>query len=309
MPDIVRRSPVSALIMAIGVLVGVSFTLSKFVSMAGISALTALFWQVLLASIALLALSLLLKTRVALNTRHIPYYIGAGVFGVSGPALIGLLVLEHVSLGFYSALVTLSPLFTFAITALITRKMLPLHRLVGILIGLAGVSLATMGGFDLSGVEPAWIALSLLGPLFLASGNVFRSYAYPPGGDPLGLATGTLLSQLLLIIAPLLGRGSTISDVSVPPALLGAIFGIGFITALSYVLTFEVQRRTDGVGFAQVGYFATLSGIAIGAVVFREPLGLGLLGSLAILFLGLAVTNGHLKLPPVLHRRSQVNQT
>ena len=125
----------------------------------------------------------------------------------------------------------------------------------------------------------------------------------------MGLATGTLLSQLLLIIALLLGRGSTISDVSVPPALLGAIFGIGFITALSYVLTFEVQRRTDGVGFAQVGYFATLSGIAIGAVVFREPLGLGLLGSLAILFLGLAVTNGHLKLPPVLHRRSQVNQT
>ncbi|MES0864909.1 DMT family transporter [Ruegeria sp. SCPT10] len=304
MSDIVRRSPVSALIIAIGVLVGVSFTLSKLVSMAGISALTALFWQVLLASIALLALSFRSKKRGALNTRHIPYYFGAGVFGVSGPALIGFLVLEHVSLGFYSALVTLSPLFTFAITALIARRMPSLQRLIGILIGLAGVSLATLGGFELSDVEPTWIALSLLGPLVLACGNVFRSYAYPPGGDPLGLATGTLLSQLLLISSLLFGRGSSIGDISVPPALLGTVFGIGSITALSYVLTFEVQRRTDGVGFAQVGYFATLSGIAIGAFAFREPLGFGLLGSLAILFLGLAITNGHLSIPPVLRSRS-----
>lgn len=308
MPNIVRNSPISALIIAIGVLVGVSFTLSKLVSMAGTSALIALFWQVLLASIALSALCFLSRKPVLLTLRHIGYYVGAGVLGVSGPALIGFLVLEHVTLGFYSAVATLSPLFTFAMTSLISRRMLPKNRLFGILIGFTGISIATLGGFGLSDVEPVWITLSLLGPVILACGNVFRSHAYPPGSGPLVLATGTLLSQLLLVCCLLLARGDTLSAISIPPTLLGAILGIGSITALSYVLTFEVQRRTDGVGFAQVGYFATLSGIVIGAVVFREPLGVGLLGSLAILFLGLAITNGHLNIPPILRSGSKARR-
>ncbi|NVO58697.1 hypothetical protein HW561_23290, partial [Rhodobacteraceae bacterium B1Z28] len=59
---------------------------------------------------------------------------------------------------------------------------------------------------------------------------------------------------------------------------------------------FEVQRRTDGVGFAQVGYFATLFGIAFGALVFGETIRITLLMSLVALFLGLAITNGHIRI-------------
>ncbi|MDC0657763.1 DMT family transporter [Leisingera sp. SS27] len=302
MPGFIKSLPPTALIIAIGMLVGVSFTLSKFVAIADTGPIAALFWQLCAASITLSAAAAATGRHLQCSRRHLTYYLGAGLFGVSGPALIGYSVLEHVSTGFYSALVTLSPLFTFAITALAERRMLPAHRLVGIVIGLAGISLATQNSRELKGVASFWVVLAAASPLLLAMGNVFRSRAYPPGGDPVMLAAGTLLLQLVLTGILLLATGGIAETAALSLGTFSAIAGTGLITALSYALTFKVQRRTDGVGFAQVGYFATLFGIAFGALVFREPVHLSLVISLLVLFLGLAITNGH-TLPPGLWRR------
>ncbi|MFY2822449.1 DMT family transporter [Ruegeria sp. MALMAid1280] len=295
MSRIARDLPPTALIIAIGALVGVSFTLSKYVAIAGSAPQQALFWQLLVASVVLFTIVAITGNRPPLHRRYLFYYLGAGFLGISGPALIAFAVLGYVSTGFYSALVTLSPLFTFAITALVEKRMLPSYRLIGILIGLAGISFATHSGFDLSGVAPRWIAIALAGPLLLAMGNVFRSRAYPTGGDPMTLAAGTLGLQLLLIGLPVLASGQVTPGSMPGPGSIAALTGIGLITALSYVLTFEVQRRTDGIGFAQVGYFATLFGIGFGALAFDEPIHLTLVVALAVLFLGLAITNGHIR--------------
>ncbi|WP_120633723.1 EamA family transporter [Ruegeria sp. EL01] len=147
MPRFVKNLPPTALIIAIGALVGVSFTLSKFVAIAGITPQVALFWQLLVASLVSITIASTTGKRPPLHRRFLYYYLGAGILGISGPALIAYTVLGQVSTGFYSALVTLSPLFTFAITALVEKRMLPAYRLIGILIGLAGISFATHSGF------------------------------------------------------------------------------------------------------------------------------------------------------------------
>lgn len=296
MPGFVRSASPTNLIIAIGLLVGVSFTLSKFVAIAAVPPHLALFWQVAAASAALLGVLVATRTVPQTAPRFLVYYLGAGLLGVSIPALIGYLVLGHITTGFYSALVTLSPMFTFAITAMVERRMLPLHRLLGILIGFAGISLATIRGLDTSGVEPVWIILALSGPLVLASGNVFRSRVYPVGADPMPLAAGTLFLQLIVIGAALLLSGKFVDSVSIDPRAFAAIGGIGLITAISYALTFEVQRRTDGLGFSQVGYFATLSGITFGAIVFGEAISPAFIAALLLIFAGLAITNGHLSI-------------
>ncbi|MEM7471594.1 MAG: DMT family transporter [Pseudomonadota bacterium] len=297
MPGFVRSAPPTVLIIAIGLLVGVSFTLSKFVALAEVPPHIALFWQVAVASGVLFGVLLAKRSAPQTAPRYMVYYFGAGLLGVSLPALIGYTVLGHITTGFYSALVTLSPMFTFAITAVVEQRMLPLHRLLGILIGLAGISLATLRGLDTSDIEPVWIILALAGPLVLASGNVFRSRAYPNGADPMTLAAGTLFLQLVLIGAGLLAAGQLAESSQIEPKALAAIGGVGFITAISYALTFEVQRRTDGIGFSQVAYFATLSGIFFGAIAFGEAISPAFVAALVLIFAGLAITNGHLSIP------------
>ncbi len=297
MPKFIQSAPPTVLIIAIGLLVGMSFTLSKLVAMADVPPHIALFWQVAVASAVLSVFLLAKRTAPQIAPRYMIYYLGAGLLGVSLPALIGYAVLGHVTTGFYSALVTLSPMCTFAITAVVERRMLPFHRFWGILIGLAGISLATLRGLDTFDIEPIWIILALAGPLVLASGNVFRSRVYPDGANPMMLAAGTLFLQLLLIGAALLLSGQLAESVSLEPNVFAAIGGIGFITAISYALTFEVQRRTDGIGFSQVGYFATLSGIFFGAIIFGEAISAVFIAALGLIFVGLATTNGHLSIP------------
>lgn len=297
MPRFIRSAPPTVLIIAIGLLVGVSFTLSKFVALAEVPPHIALFWQVAVASAVLFSVLLAKRSAPQAAPRYMVYYFGAGLLGISLPGLIGFVALGHVTTGFYSALVTLSPMFTFAIAAMFERRMLPFHRLLGILIGLAGISLATLRDLEKSNVEPVWIVLALAGPLVLASGNVFRSKAYPVGADPMTLAAGTLFLQLVLIGAGLLFTGQLAKSSLLEPKTVAAIGGVGLITAISYALTFEVQRRTDGVGFSQVGYFATLSGIFFGAITFGEPISPAFIAALLLIFVGLAITNGHLSIP------------
>ncbi|KZL19376.1 EamA-like transporter family protein [Pseudovibrio axinellae] len=291
-----RSAPPTLLIVAIGVFVGVSYTLSKVAIQANIGPLTALFWQLLVATLLLFVLGFLSGQRLQVTRHHLIYYIGSGLLGISLPALVAYTVLEHISTGLYSVLITLSPLFTFVITASVERKMLPIYRLWGIIIGLVGISFATLGGIGKMDSQPIWIVLAILGPLLLAMGNVFRSRSYPQSGEPIMIAAGTLLSQLILCLPFVVASGMQANFVSPTPYELTPVLGVGLITAISYVLTFEVQRRTDGVTFAQVGYFATLSGIGMGAVAFGEPIGLALFAALIILFLGLAISNGQIKL-------------
>ena len=296
MPGFVRSASPTILIIAIGLLVGVSFTLSKFVAMADVPASLALFWQVFVASIVLSAVLIAKRSVPPTAPRFLKYYLGAGLLGVSLPAIIGYVVLGHITTGFYAALVTLSPMFTFAISAVVERRVLPVHRLLGITVGLIGISLATLRGLDLSEVDPIWIILALSGPFVLASGNVFRSRAYPVGADPMTLAAGTLILQLALIGAALLISGRIADSASIDPRAFAAIAGIGLITAISYALTFEVQRRTDGVGFSQVGYFATLSGITFGALAFGESISVAFVAALLLILVGLAISNGQVSI-------------
>ena len=297
MPSMIHRASPTLLIILIGLLVGLSVTLSKLVVVSGVPPLLALFWQVAVASASLLLVLLAGRTRPRIGKSYIIYYLGAGLLGVGVPGMVGYVVLEHISIGFYSALMTLAPMFTFIVAAFIEKRMLPLNRLVGISIGFVGISLATVQGLAGSFSASFWILLALAGPAVLAFGNVFRSRAYPLGANPTALAAGTLSLQVVLIAPALLLTGQFGMDPAINPTALFAVLGIGLISALSYALTFEVQRRTDGVGFSQVGYFATLFGITFGGVAFGEAISPVFAVSLVFLFVGLAVTNGHLKIP------------
>ena len=133
-----------------------------------------------------------------MNARYLRYYLIGGLLGVSAPQLIAYLVLAHIPAGLFAILITLSPLSTFIIQSVFEKRWLPLHRLTGIVLGLIGVSLATLDRIDIAGADAIWFAAALCAPLLLAAGNVYRNKAYPKKANALGLATGMVLSQALL---------------------------------------------------------------------------------------------------------------
>lgn len=284
----------SALTLLIGSLVAVNFAIAKFAVMNGMAPIAAFYWQLLGAAGLLIAIGIIRKQSLTLHTRHIPYYVVAGLFGVSGPNLVSNWVLMHIPASTFTVLVTLSPLFTFGLAAIFERQRLSGQRLLGILLGLAAVWLITAQGLDTNSASHSMLLLALLVPFLLACGNVYRSKAYPTGSDALSLAIGMLVSQVIALTPVYLLSSAHYTPSLSMQSLDAAIVAMAVISALSYLLTFRLQQLTDSVGFSQVGYFVTLTGVAIGILLFDEQLSAMIMIAIVLLFSGLAITNGHL---------------
>ncbi|WP_428674813.1 DMT family transporter [Roseibium sp.] len=301
-----RPAPVLPYLVTIGLLVGGNFALAKLVVLGGLSPIDLFAWQVLGSGLILTA-CLVFRRRTdlkVLTSRSVATYCAVnGLIGVTFPQILSYYALTEVPAGLFAMLIPLSPLLTFCFSCLAHRKFLPLRRLLGILIGLAGVTVATADKVTGADISLVLIAAAFLVPVLLAITNVYRERAMPAGANPLVLAAGTLLSQatvfLPLIVLNSSGVGSVppLDSTGLPVLVLCAV------TALSYVITFELYRRTDGVGFSQVGYFATLAGIAAGTVFFAEPVTPWFAASVILLFVGMAVSDGHLRLRHLLSGR------
>ncbi|KZK86098.1 EamA-like transporter family protein [Pseudovibrio sp. Ad13] len=283
-------------IILIGAIVGVNYALAKLVTKAGVTALSATFAQLLLAGLFLYLLLHLKHESLSLKRRHIKYYIINGFLGITVPSLVAYLVLQHIPAWLLTVLVTLSPLITAVLSSIVDGKLIATQRLVGILVGLAGISFVTLSSAQVSQFDPIWILIGTGMPLSLAIANIYRNKAYPKDASSVGTATGTMFSQVLLLL-PLLFLGDSLPALVEPiQDIWWIILGIGFLSAASYALTFFIQDRTDSVGFSQVGYFATVSGILVAALVFSEPISMAIFAAIAVLFFGLALTNGHIQL-------------
>lgn len=310
-PQIPRPRPAALpLTLFLGVLVGGNLVLAKAVVVTGLSPLVLFEGQVLGAGLGL-CLGLAVRSRGLLKTLTrkfvAAYCLINGLLGVSAPQILSYFALQKVSAGLFAALVTLSPLFTFCLSSLIGKRLLPPRRLLGILIGLAAVALAIADRNRTAEAGLPWLLAAGLVPVLLAVTNVYRERAMPGDANPLVLAAGTLLSQAVLFLPVALVQAGDLPSLAHPAWLGPAILLVCAATALSYVLTFELLRRTDGVGFSQVGYVVTLTGIAAGAVFFKEPVGPVFAFSVLLLFLGIALSHAGAPLRPRLFKPSQTS--
>lgn len=282
---------VTGLTVLVGLLIAAGFALAKFAVQNGVPVMATFYWQLLGASLMLMAVLVVQRQGLSLRSCHLRYYFIGGLLGVSLPQLLAYAALQHIPASLFTVIVTLSPLATFVLASFFQREMLPVYRLVGVLVGLTGISLATFGSVETGSAPLNWLMPALLVPFLLGVTNLYRNQALPSDVNATALAAGTLISQLLLL-SPLLFYTPNTYRPDFDTTDI-ALLGLAFITALSYILTFIMQRMTDGLGFSQVGYFVTLGGVFIGATLFGEPIGVMMAVAIILLFAGLAISNGH----------------
>lgn len=299
---ITQRYQQSLFTVLIGSLVAINFALAKFAVQNGLSPFSAFYWQLLGAVLLLLSYAKARRLTLTLKKKHLQYYLLAGLFGVSGPNLLSNWVLIELPASTFTVLVTLSPLFTFTLSALFERKQLSRQRLVGILVGFSAILLVSAQNLEAATTPLMVLLLALIVPLLLAVGNVYRSIAYPADSNSLSLAFGMLLSQVLLLTPIYLLTDNHYIPFATPQLLDAVVIAMAVFSALSYLFTFRLQQLTDSVGFSQVGYFVTLTGVVIGILLFGEQLSTEVIIAIVLLFTGLAITNGHLSMPTLFRK-------
>jgi drug/metabolite transporter (DMT)-like permease len=179
---------------------------------------------------------------------------------------------RSVDAGLATILNSASPIFTFLLTAAVTRhEAAPPRKLFGVVAGMAGICLivgieafdAVAGGLV---AELAIVAAAICYACAAIFGRNFR------GLDPMAPAAGSLLAGAAFLIPAslVMERPWTMAPSAVSVL---ALLGLAVVsTALAFVIYFRLIQTLGSVGTTAQAYLRVPIGVAIGVAVLGERL-------------------------------------
>ncbi len=259
------------LLVVLGALWGGNPSFSKALAIAGVSPFSVVFWQTSGAGILLLGVCLLRRTSLKFSAKHLIYFAFMGVVGIDVSYVTLVFTVEQLSAGYVSVLILFSPMLTYTIALFLRMEPLVTIRAVGIVVGLAGAGVLVIPEGSLPSRDLLPLALlAFITPLGYAAANVFADIARPPNTDNVALAMGTMFAAASGALV-----GSLI-DNSFYPAWQNfghaemVLAGFALATSIAFLIFYAIIKMAGAVYLGQVGYLATLFGVAWGILFFAE---------------------------------------
>ncbi|MEQ9618343.1 MAG: DMT family transporter [Deltaproteobacteria bacterium] len=246
----------------------------------------------LIATVALVVLCLLLKKDLLRPVRKYKAFMLFGVLGVAIPWVGIAFSEEYISSGLAAAMASSMPLFTFLITALVTKT----ERFT--IYGIAGLAVALIGLILVIGLDRIFgHSSTLLGVLIIL--GAFLSYAtngilvpvYAKDVDPFVTTTYAIgFGAVILIILAFILEKPTMTALNTEALL--SLIGLGVIsTALGFSGFYLLIKRAGPFFTSLLGYLAPVFGIIAGVAFLHEEIdGLQIAGIILVL-LGIFLIN------------------
>jgi len=184
------------------------------------------------------------------------------------------------------------PLFVIVIAAAFLRdERITVNRLAGLAVGFVGV--AILVGFDAADVVGGngLAELALIGSMVSYAISIVYAKRYVHGLRPM-IPAVFQVGFALVIVTPLAFAFEDPMSVSLTAEALFAVVWLGLLgSGLAYLVYFRILSRWGATRTSLVAYLLPIFGIALGAVVLREPVDLRLLIGTAIVIGGVALVN------------------
>jgi drug/metabolite transporter (DMT)-like permease len=275
------------MLVVLGTLWGLGFSLAKIATGGGIAPLAYSFWQSAAAGAILSALAALRGVRVPFTRRHVWFYLLMGISGFTIPNVIIILCVSHLPVGIAAVVVPLSPLFTCALACAVGIEGLSALRIGGLALGLLGTALIVLPQAALP--EPGqlfWALLATATPLFYAIGNIVAAWLRPPDLNSWVLAAAVHVISATVLL-PVVVLGGFFHPLWPPLAAYDyALIGQMAIACVGTVLFLEIVRIAGPIFISQAAYIVTVTGVLWGMALFGERHGAHLWAAMAAIFAG-----------------------
>ena len=289
-----------ALLLATGLLLGISTNLAKLAVNAGLNPLAFLTWSVIGATVILLSVSAARHRLPPLNARTLEYFVVSGLISVAAPNLLFFAAIAHVGASFVALAIAFPPLFTYLGALALRVERFQARRAAGVAFALGGAVLLAALKLSEPDADPLWIGATLLGPVLLAVGNLYRTARWPKGAAPDALAPGMLAaSGFMLLAVGVVAWPTTSSNLFLAIPTLSAAPALLILTQIAtfsvqYLLFFALQKRGGPVYLSLLGSVGAVVGVPIAVLLLGEavPQGLALGGALTVLGIGLLTLGG-----------------
>jgi drug/metabolite transporter (DMT)-like permease len=283
-----------ALVFGLALIWGGSFFFNKIL-LTAFEPLTIVLGRVGIAALALLIVIQLAGGRLPRSWAAWRVCAGMSLLNNLLPFALILWGQKHIASGLAAILNATTPLFAAVLAHALAGERLTAHRLAGVLIGLAGV--VVMMGPDL-------IAEGLGGNVLAQLAVLAAAFSYGLASlygrrlaalriAPQSAAVGQLMitTAVVLPLALLIDRPWTLAMPGWP--VWAALAGLALLsTAFAYVIFFRLLSGAGGVNASLVTLLVPVSALLLGTLVLGEAFTLRQAAGMAVILLGLAVTDG-----------------
>ena len=290
-----RRLLPFALLLFLGAMWGLAFSLAKIGRTGGVPPMAYTFWQATGAGTILLCICLARGMRPRLGWPFLRYYGFAGVIGFAAPNANMVVVLNFVPAGVMAVVITLVPVLTYVMAIALKMERFAAVRAAGVAFGLGGALLIVLPSASLPTPEMTlYAAIGMITPTLYAIGNVGMARWRPQGagGHSLALACGMTLAGGGAMFCAMMVTGQRYLPGQDGWLLRDwAMLSQIVITAVAFVVFFELLRLVGPVVTGVVAFVITCTGILWGMAIFGETHSAWIWAAVALVLVGLALVN------------------
>lgn len=276
-------------LLTIGIGWGSTQALGKIAASTGYPPLGMVFWQLVVCTVVLGAMTVVRGKGLVVTPRAVQFYVVVAVLGTIVPGLTFYISVARLPAGIMSIIISTVPMMAFPIGLLLGAEHFSWRRLFGLALGLTGVLIIALP--DASLPDPAMAAflpLALIGPLFYALEGSYVAKVGTAGMDAVQAMFGASLVGAI-IIAPVMwamGQGFLISQLGAPEL---ALIGSSALHAVLYAAFVWLAARAGAVFATQTGYIVTASGMIWAALILGERFSPLVILAVVILLGGIAL--------------------
>ena len=273
-----------ALLVLLSTLWGASYTLIK-IGVETIPPVTFIAARTLIAGLILLVVLRWRGVRLPTDAAMWGRFVAQAVLSSAIPFTLIAWAERSIDAGLAVILNSMTPIFAFLLTALITRhEQVTMRKLFGVVAGLAGTCLI-IGMEALNGLgAQLWAQLAVVAATICYGAAAITGKGFK-GVDPMVPAAGSLIAGTVLLIPVSLAVDHPWALAPSTHSML-ALLGLSvFSTALAFAIYFRLLQTLGSVGATAQAYLRVPIGIAIGVVFLGETVtstaGIGLVAVIA----------------------------
>lgn len=198
------------------------------------------------------------------------YFLIVAAVSYAIPNLLMFSAVSHLGAGYTSIMFTLSPVFTLMLSLIFKVQRPSPLGIAGIAVGFVGaVMVAATRGEAGQPADLFWVAVGLLIPVSLATGNIYRTFDWPEGTAPTELAAGSNLASAAMLLAGLLAVEGPSSFATLAHVPWVTVAQIASASAM-FAVFFRLQVVGGPVYLSQIGYVGAAVGLIAGVLFLGE---------------------------------------
>lgn len=285
-----------AMLLAMGLGWGLTQPLGKIAASSGHPPFGLIFWQLVVCTVVLGALTLIRGKGLSVSPAALQFYVVVAVLGTLIPNATFYISVTRLPSGIMSILISMVPLLAFPIALVLGMDKFSLRRLGGLGLGLAGVLLIALPSASLPDpAMAAFLPLAMVGPLFYALESTYVARVGTAGMDAVQAMFGASLVGLILCVPVMLAMGDWFAMPLPPGQVEWALIGSSALHALLYASFVWLAAHAGAVFAAQSSYIVTASGVVWAMVILGERFSPWVWAAAAVMLAGLSLVQPRLR--------------